>query len=131
MSKIFTTQEIGSIQRPIWRQKLTAPVNPKWIESAMQWGEKFNVAERSELKTLLEKDGSQRTQTEKQRIIDIASIYVIRMFETVGLDRVFNGEQPRTEMYDFLAVQTNGIETAGTLNAFDANYFKKGTLSNQ
>ncbi|MDP3742089.1 MAG: hypothetical protein Q8R15_02120 [Candidatus Micrarchaeota archaeon] len=128
---MFITQEIGSIQRPIWRQKLDAPSNKEWIASAVQWGEKVNVdpATITELQGILQKDGKTRTVEEKQRIVDIASIYVIKMFETIGLDRVFNGEQPRTEMYDFLAQNTDGIEAAGTLNAFDANYFKKGKIT--
>lgn len=135
MSKnnLFITQEIGSIQRPIWRQNLDAPSNKAWIRSALLWGDRLSVEERDELANqkgtgLLQKDGKKRTEEEKQRIIDIASIYVIRMFEVAGLDRVFNGEQPRTEMYDFLAKNTAGIQTAGTINSFDANYFKKGIL---
>jgi len=134
MGKIFITQEIGSIQRPIWRQSLDAPSNDAWIKSAMLWGERLDVPERFELANesstgLLQKDGKSRTPEEKQRIIDVASLYVIRMFETAGLDRIFNGEQPRTEMYDFLAKMTFGIEAAGQINAFDANYFRKGTIN--
>lgn len=134
MGKIFITQEIGSIQRPIWRQKLGAPANNAWIKSAMLWGERLNVSERFELANdastgLLQKDGKRRTPEEKQRILEIASLYVIRMFEVAGLDRVFNGEQPRTEMYDFLAKVTFGMEPAGQINAFDANYFRKATIN--
>lgn len=134
MKRSFITQEIGSIQRPIWRQKLDADPNPAWIESAMLWGERLGVKEAIELANgkgsgILQKKGGQRTEEEKRRIVEIASIYVIRMFEVAGLDRVFNGEQPRTEMYDFLAKHTRGIETAGVINAFDANYFKKGIVT--
>lgn len=126
---MFLTQEIGSIQRPIWRQKLDAPANPEWIASAAAWAQRCNVAEGDELAALLKKDGAKRTPEEKQRMVEIASLYVLRMFESVGLDRVFNGEQPRTEMYDFLASNTDGIQPAGVLNSFDANYFKKGVIA--
>ncbi len=126
---MFITQEIGSIQRPIWRQKPSAPANQKWIESAAHWGEALEVNETPELISILKKDGANRSEDEKQRIVEIASIYVIHMFEKAGLDRVFNGEQPRTEMYDFLASQVEGVETAGVINAFDANYFKKGKIT--
>src|SRR3989338_6282913 len=125
---MFLTQEIGSVKRPVWRQKLDAPSNPEWIRSARDWGEKLQVSEMEELTRLLQKNGSLRSAQEKDRIVQIASLYVLRMFEKVGLDRVFNGEQPRTEMYDFLAKNTRGISTAGVLNSFDANYFKKGVI---
>ncbi len=136
MEKIFITQEIGSIQRPIWRQKLKAEKNQEWIKDALKWGEEFEVKERTELANekntgLLQKDGAERTQEEKQRIIDISSIYVIKMLEKAGLDRVFNGEQPRTEMYDALAKKVSGIKTAGFVNSFDANYFRKGILEDK
>ncbi|HIH16102.1 MAG TPA: hypothetical protein HA252_01720 [Candidatus Diapherotrites archaeon] len=131
MKKAFACQEVGSIQRPIWRQQLEAKANKEWVKSAMDWGEKFNVEERGELRQLLEKDGSKRSAGEKQRIVDIASIYVIRMLEHAGLDRVFNGEQPRTEMYDMLAKQIPGIKTAGFVNSFDANYFRKGIIDGE
>ncbi len=136
MGKLFMTQEIGSIQRPIWRQQLEAPANGAWIQSALLWGERLCVPERSELANgssggLLQKDGKSRTPEEKRRIVEIASLYVIRMFEAAGLDRVFNGEQPRTEMYDFLAKMTSGVELAGQVNAFDANYFRKCTINGE
>ncbi|MBI5225105.1 hypothetical protein HY989_04515 [Candidatus Micrarchaeota archaeon] len=133
MKKMFITQEIGSIQRPIWRQKLDAPANPQWIDSALEWGSRLGVEEAPELASasgngLLQKDGKKRTSDEKNRIIDIATLYVIRMLEQSGLDRIFNGENPGTEMYDTVASRTKGISTAGTLNSFDANYFKKGII---
>ncbi len=132
----FITQEIGSLQRPIWRQKLGAESNNEWNKEALQWGERLGVEESEELINnagtgLLQKDGKNRTAEERERIIQIASIYAIRMFETAGLDRVYNGEQPRTEMYDFLAKQTEGISTAGVLNSFDANYFRKGIVEGE
>ncbi|MFH1750434.1 MAG: hypothetical protein ABH863_02025 [Candidatus Micrarchaeota archaeon] len=134
--KAFVTQEIGSIQRPAWRQKLDGEVVPEWIAEALLWGERLGVTERDELANpkntgLLQKSGKYRMQKEKERIVEIASLYVIRMFESAGLDRIFNGEQPRTEMYDFLAKNTDGISTAGVLNSFDANYFRKGIVEKE
>ncbi len=133
MTRIFQTQEIGSVQRPIWRQKLDAPPSKEWMADAMLWGERLGVEERHELcnsqhSGLLQKEPSKRSPEDKKRIIDIATLYVIRMFEAAGLDRIYNGENPGTEMYDTVARRTNGISTAGTLNSFDANYFKKGII---
>ncbi len=130
MERLFITQEIGSLQRPLWRQRLGAGLDKATIASAMLWGERLGVKEREELANskgsgLLQRDG-ELSQEEKDRLIEISAIYAIRMFEVAGLDRVFNGEQPRTEMYDFLARYVKGLRTAGVLNSFDANYFRKG-----
>jgi 5-methyltetrahydropteroyltriglutamate--homocysteine methyltransferase len=134
MEKLFITQEIGSLQRPLWRQKLDGRLEKSAVEEALVWGTRLGVKEVEELVNksgtgLLQRGEAKRQDTEKRRIIEIASLYAIRMFEVAGLDRLFNGEQPRTEMYDFLARQIDGIETSGTLNSFDANYFKKGLVN--
>jgi 5-methyltetrahydropteroyltriglutamate--homocysteine methyltransferase len=50
------------------------------------------------------------------------------MQEHAGLDRIFNGEQTRTEMYGFMANYINGMSKAGVLNSFDANYFIKDVI---
>ena len=130
LDKLFITQEIGSLQRPLWRQKLGLNVDRASVASAVLWGERLGVGESAELVnsngTGLLQRKKELTGSEKIRLIEISSIYAIRMLEVAGLDRVFNGEQPRTEMYDFLAKYVNGIKTAGVLNAFDANYFRKG-----
>lgn len=135
MEKLFITQEIGSLQRPLWRQKLGMGLDRATVASAILWGERLNVSEREELAnkrgTGLLQRGEGLSQDEKERIIEIAAIYAIRMFEAAGLDRVFNGEQPRTEMYDFLARYVKGIKTAGVLNSFDANYFRKGMVKSK
>lgn len=129
---LFTTQEIGSVQRPMWRQKLESRPGKQAIAEAVIWGKRLGV---SELDELVNSKGTGLLQIkraysdeEKERIVRIASIYVIRMLEIAGLDRIFDGEQHRTEMYDTLARRIEGIETAGTLNSFDANYFRKGSI---
>lgn len=135
MEEIFVTQEIGSIQRPLWRQKLSGQPDKGTVSTALLWGERLGVKEASELANrkgigLLQKKG-ELTDQEKNRIIEISSIYAIRMQEVAGLDRVFNGEQPRTEMYDFLARYVEGVKPAGILNSFDANYFRKGIVDSR
>lgn len=129
MKGLFVTQEIGSIQRPLWRQKLDSIPDAITLKDAQDWGKRLGVNEVDELTKLLQK--KRRSESDRKRIIDIASIYVIQMFNTAGLDRVYDGEQHRTEMYDTFARRTDGLETAGTLNSFDANYFKKGIIEKE
>ncbi|MDN5846486.1 MAG: hypothetical protein L0H53_09465 [Candidatus Nitrosocosmicus sp.] len=131
--KLFVTQEIGSLQRPYWLQKFGEHLDKKSIKAATVWGKKFRIDELDELinnsdKGLLQKDPRSITESDKERVKEIASIYAIRMQEYAGLDRIFNGEQTRTEMYGFMAGYTNGMNRAGVLNSFDANYFIKGVI---
>jgi 5-methyltetrahydropteroyltriglutamate--homocysteine methyltransferase len=131
--RLFTTQEVGSLQRPYWLQRFGQQLDRKTLHSAVEWGNRLNVDEVNELVNssgngLLQKQPPHITAADKERVKEIASIYAVRMQENAGLDRIFNGEQMRTEMYSFMANYTNGMSRAGVLNAFDANYFIKGVI---
>ncbi len=131
--KLFVTQEVGSLQRPYWLQRFGEQLDKKTLDSAVEWGKRLGVDEANELVNdsghgLLQKSASLITTADKERVKEIASIYAIRMQESAGLDRIFNGEQTRTEMYSFMANYINGMSRAGVLNAFDANYFIKGVI---
>src|SRR5579872_4723922 len=104
----FPLQEIGSIAKPGWRVKGVsneAKITEKEIEEAESWGKRLDVPESRKLVTLL-KDRSRSsippTQKEKDLIRDYSVLYVLSMFEKVGLDRVYSGEQWRVEMYEHL-----------------------------
>lgn len=131
--RLFTTQEVGSLQRPYWLQRFGQQLDRKTLHSAVQWGNRLSVDEVNELVNssgngLLQKQSPLITAADKERVKEIASIYAVRMQENAGLDRIFNGEQMRTEMYSFMANYINGMSRAGVLNAFDANYFIKGVI---
>jgi 5-methyltetrahydropteroyltriglutamate--homocysteine methyltransferase len=131
--KLFTTQEVGSLQRPYWLQRFGQQLDKKTLHSAVEWGDRLKVDEVNELVNssgngLLQKKAHLITAADNERVKEIASIYSIRMQENAGLDRIFNGEQMRTEMYNFMANFINGMSRAGVLNAFDANYFIKGVI---
>jgi len=132
-TKLFVTQEVGSLQRPYWLQRFGEPLDKKTLNSAVDWGKRFNIEEAEELVNntgsgLLQKNPRFVTEADKKRVKEIASLYAIRMQEHAGLERIFNGEQTRTEMYGFMAYYINGMSRAGVLNAFDANYFIKGVI---
>lgn len=131
--RLFTTQEVGSLQRPYWLQRFGQQLDRKTLHSVVEWGNRLSVDEVNELLNssgngLLQKQSSLITVADKERVKEIASIYAVRMQEHAGLDRIFNGEQMRTEMYSFMANYINGMSRAGVLNAFDANYFIKGVI---
>jgi 5-methyltetrahydropteroyltriglutamate--homocysteine methyltransferase len=131
--KLFKTQEVGSLQRPYWLQKFGTYLDKESINLAQKWGYRLSISEVNELVNengngLLQKKPSAISDSDKERIKEIASLYAIRLQESAGLDRIFNGEQTRTEMYNFMAKFTNGMSRAGILNSFDANYFIKGVI---
>lgn len=131
--RLFVTQEVGSLQRPYWLQRFGQPLDKKSLDSAVEWGNRLKVNEVDELvhnsgNGLLQKNASLVTAADKERVKEIVSIYAIRMQEYAGLDRIFNGEQTRTEMYSFLANYVNGMSRVGVLNSFDANYFIKDII---
>jgi 5-methyltetrahydropteroyltriglutamate--homocysteine methyltransferase len=133
--KLFKTQEVGSLQRPYWLQKFGTNLDKDSLKSALKWGHRLNMEEVNELVNvrntgLLQKKPDTITNFDKQRIQEIASLFAIRLQESAGLDRIFNGEQTRTEMYNFMTKYTNGMSRAGILNSFDANYFIKGVIDN-
>jgi 5-methyltetrahydropteroyltriglutamate--homocysteine methyltransferase len=132
--RLFATQEVGSLQRPYWLQEFGEQLDRMILDAAVEWGNRLGVDEANELVNnsgdgLLQKSARLVTVADKERVKEIASIYAIRMQENAGLDRIFNGEQMRTEMYSFMANFINGITRAGVLNSFDANYFIKGVIN--
>ena len=52
----------------------------------------------------------------------------MRLEESAGLDVVYDGEQQRTEMYDWAVSHTNGFERRGSVRAFDNKYYSKAAV---
>ncbi|MBI5133383.1 MAG: hypothetical protein HZA83_01590, partial [Thaumarchaeota archaeon] len=51
--------------------------------------------------------------------------FAIKLFEDVGLDYVYNGEQWRTEMYEGAIKFINGFKFYGEVRSFDNKYYLK------
>ena len=50
------------------------------------------------------------------------------MQESAGLDAVYDGEQQRTEMYQWAVAHSNGFEWRGSVRAFDNKYYSKAAV---
>jgi 5-methyltetrahydropteroyltriglutamate--homocysteine methyltransferase len=51
------------------------------------------------------------------------------MQESAGLDAVYDGEQQRSEMYQWAVAHTNGFEWRGSVRAFDNKYYSKAAVT--
>src|SRR5438132_2037108 len=127
--RALLTHEIGSLDKPAWRVKAYAgqPLNDRDLEEARSWGERLKVPDYERLIELL-----RHTPFGKEQKADLqrwSSLYARRLEEGAGLDVVYDGEQQRTEMYDWAVHHTNGFERRGSVRAFDNKYYSKAAVT--
>jgi 5-methyltetrahydropteroyltriglutamate--homocysteine methyltransferase len=122
-------QEIGSLPKTLWRLKAFEKegVDDAALRQAREEGSRLGIADHGQLVTLLEK----RNGFSKDQKADIkrwASRYSLRYLEQAGLDIVYDGEETRTEMYDWPVARTEGFEERGWCRSWDHLYFKKAAI---
>jgi 5-methyltetrahydropteroyltriglutamate--homocysteine methyltransferase len=125
MDKLFPTQEIGSLAKPAWRVKAYRGeiLSREEIAEAAEWGRKLGVENFEALIRILEKP--EKTAEYKRSILQWSALYAIRLFETAGLDVIFDGEQWRSEMYEHVIRNVEGFKFLGYVKSFDYRYFNK------
>jgi 5-methyltetrahydropteroyltriglutamate--homocysteine methyltransferase len=127
--KPLLTHEIGSLAKPGWRVKAYAgkPLEAADLEEARSWGERLAVPDYPALVELLSRGPVGKEQRpELQRW---SSLYALRLLETAGLDVAYDGEQQRSEMYDWAVSHSNGFERRGSVRAFDNKYYSKAAVT--
>jgi 5-methyltetrahydropteroyltriglutamate--homocysteine methyltransferase len=122
-------QEIGSLPKTLWRLKAFEKdgVDDQALEQAREEGARLGIADHGRLVELL----SPRKGFTKGQKADIkrwASRYSLRYLEQAGLDIVYDGEETRTEMYDWPVARTQGFEERGWCRSWDHLYFKKAAI---
>ena len=136
-SALFPTQEIGSITKPGWRVKgvsANGRITSKDVEEASSWGECLKVPDYQQLVETLRRistSDSPITEEDKISIRDHSVKYVLALFDNIGLDRVYSGEQWRVEMYEHLVRNIDGFKLLGSVHSFDYKYFTKGAVVSQ
>jgi len=126
--KPLLTHEIGSLDKPGWRVKAYAgkPLDDKDLEEARTWGERLQVPQYERLLDLLRHAPFSKEQ--KAELQRWSSLYAVRLEESAGLDVVYDGEQQRTEMYDWAVSHANGFARRGSVRAFDNKYYSKAAV---
>ena len=131
---LFPTQEIGSVAKPGWRVKgvsTESRITSKDIYEASVWGAKLSVPDYQVLADILKRismSDSPASKEDKVTIRDFSVKYVLALFEKIGLDRVYSGEQWRVEMYEHLVRNIDGFKLLGSVHSFDYKYFTKGAI---
>jgi 5-methyltetrahydropteroyltriglutamate--homocysteine methyltransferase len=123
------THEVGSLDKLGWRVKAAAgkKVEAKDIDEARAWGERIGLEGFQSLIELLERTPLS-SREDKEEVKRWGSRYGLRMQEAAGLDAVYDGEQQRTEMYQWAVAHTNGFAWRGSVRAFDNKYYSKAAV---
>lgn len=125
---MFPLQEIGSLPKTLWRLKAFEKegVDDEALAQARTEGRRLGI-DSAPLEALLGKRAGFSKQ-EKAAIKQWASRYSLRYLEEAGLDIVYDGEETRTEMYDWPVSHCEGFEARGWCRSWDHLYFKKAAV---
>jgi 5-methyltetrahydropteroyltriglutamate--homocysteine methyltransferase len=123
------THELGSLAKPNWRVKAFSgkALGEGDLEDARAWGRRLGVEGYQELVDLLQRaplDSEQKAEVKRW-----SSRYGVRFLEAVGLDVVYDGEQQRSEMYQWAVAHAGGFEWRGSVRAFDNKYYSKAAVT--
>ncbi len=124
--KQFITHEIGSLAKVEWLRKLNMnnPIDSKDIEWAENWGKRLSLRYKPLLAILAKKKYS---ETDKNELRKWASIYGVGILDKAGIDVVYDGEQQRSEMYQYPVNKSTGFLFRGWVKSFDNRYYRKAS----
>ena len=131
MSKLYPVQEIGSLAKPRWRTKgLTQPLSSKDLVEAEEWAQRLGIPDfQDRAKQLL---AVQEQNDRVRELLELSTIYGLRLFEQTGLDNVgVGGEQQRVEMYEHVIRGVEGMRVLGHVQSFDYKYFNKAVAESK
>lgn len=123
-AKLFPTQEIGSLAKPRWLLTATrhGAVPEAEVQEARAWGELVGLEDLEGLTALL---SSRDLAARKEELRRWASLFLLRLEESAGLDFVYDGEAGRVEMYEYPARRIEGMRFLGAVRSWDNRYYNK------
>lgn len=90
------------------------------------WGQQIGIENLSQYNQAIQipdKKGN------KELAREFATLFAIRFLEHLGYDRVWNGEWPRTEMYDHDVEHVGGFRRIGWQESYDGRRYMKRALT--
>jgi 5-methyltetrahydropteroyltriglutamate--homocysteine methyltransferase len=129
---LFPTQEIGSLAKPRWQLQgqRSEALDESAREELTSWDARIGfAAEAPEVRDALLAGRPQDAAPDAVR--DLGALFGLRLLETAGLDRVYDGEARRIEMYEYPIRQMHGFRFGGHVRSFDNKYYLKAAATNE
>jgi len=129
---LFPTQEIGSLARPRWQLlgQRGEPLDPDAVGEFGAWNGRIHFADPAAPEVAAFLAGRSR-EIGAARVRDLGARFGLAFLETAGLDRVYDGEARRIEMYEYPIRQMRGFEFVGHVRSFDNKYYLKATATGE
>jgi 5-methyltetrahydropteroyltriglutamate--homocysteine methyltransferase len=131
-ARLFPAQEIGSLAKPRWQLlgQRGEPLDDAAKAEFRLWEERTGFA--SELPALRDALLAGRTaEADPEAVRDLGALFALRLLETAGLDRVYDGEARRIEMYEYPIRQMQGFRFQGHVRSFDNKYYLKAAVTDE
>ena len=128
---LFPTQEIGSLAKPRWQLlgQRGEPLDAKAKAEFEEWNRRVHFTpEDARSKEFL--NGRSR-EVGAPAVRDWGALFALRYLESAGLDRVYDGEARRIEMYEAAIRQMHGFEFFGHVRSFDNKYYLKAAVTGE
>ncbi|HEV2316496.1 MAG TPA: hypothetical protein VGV89_02845 [Thermoplasmata archaeon] len=129
---LFPCQEIGSIARPRWQLlgQRGAPLDEAARAEFAQWNDRLHFVDPAlpAVRSFLSGAGRKASGSDLR---DWSALFALRYFEAAGLDRVYDGEARRVEMYEAAVRQMRGFQFEGHVRSFDNKYYLKAAVTGE
>ena len=126
---LFPAQEIGSLAKPRWQLlgQRSEPLDEPAREELRSANERTGFANEMprERDALL---AGRARDVDPETVRDLGALFALRLFESIGLDRVYDGEARRIEMYEYPVRQMRGFRFQGHVRSFDNKYYLKAAV---
>ncbi len=129
---LFPLQEIGSLMKPRWQLlgQRGEPLDDRARAELDRWNDRLGLdrepAAAATIRAL--RDGRSR-EAGAAAVRDLGALFALRFFEAAGLDRVYDGEARRVEMYEHPIRQMRGFQFQGHVRSFDNKYYLKAAVT--
>ena len=129
---LFPAQEIGSLMKPRWQivGQHGEPLDETAREEFRAENARTHFADDLSAAAEALLAGRSR-EIGAEGVRDLGSLFAIRLFETAGLARVYDGEARRIEMYEYPIRQMRGFQFQGHVRSFDNKYYLKAAVTDE
>ena len=120
---LFPAQEIGSLMKPSWQLlgQRGLPLDEEARADFARWDRALGFSRGAPEAAQRLLKGNGRTVA-ADSVRDLGALFALRLFETAGLARVYDGEARRVEMYEYPIRQMRGFQFVGHVRSIDNKY---------